>query len=130
MNEQHRVVDTEPVTLINVFEIPTEQVATFIEAWSERARIMSRHPGFRDSILHRALSPDGRFQLVNVAHWDSLQAYTAAHEDPQFQASRDQAAQDPRLTATPQLYEVVAGYTLPPGVGTPVSVVQSIETGY
>jgi hypothetical protein len=39
---------------------------------------MSTHPGFRDTRLHRAPSPEGRFQLVNVAHWDSAESYAAA----------------------------------------------------
>jgi len=105
-----------PVTLINVFEIPAEQVDAFIEGWTKRARIMSTQPGFRDAALHRALSPDGRFQLVNVGHWDSAEAYTAAQTDPEFLAARARVTQDaPQVAAHPELYRVVAGYAGPPG---------------
>lgn len=123
MTEQPRAAATEPVTLINVFEIPAEQVPAFIAEWDERSRIMSAYPGFRDAVLHRAVSPEGRFQLVNVAHWDSLQAYTEAHADPRFRASRDRAGRDPRVVAHPELYRVAAGYTVPPGSTTAVPVV-------
>lgn len=125
MSEQHSTADTESVTLINVFEIPCDQVDAFTEGWTERARIMSTHPGFRDAVLHRALSPYDRFQLVNVSHWDSLESYTAAHTDPQFQASRDTARRNAAVTASPQLYRVVAGYTLSPGAREPVLIKQS-----
>lgn len=115
MNE-HSGPEDGPVTLINVFEIPAEQVDAFIEGWAERARIMSTRPGFRDAMLHRALSPDGRFQLVNVGHWDSVEAFTAAQENPEFQASRARVAQQaPQAMANPQLYRVVAGYTTTSG---------------
>jgi heme-degrading monooxygenase HmoA len=103
--------DSRPVTLINAFEIPVGQIDAFVEEWTERARIMSRYPGFRDAELHRALSPKGRFQLVNVSHWDSEQLYEAAHLDPEFLASRASVADHaPGAVAHPQLYLVVAGY--------------------
>lgn len=57
----------------------------------------------------RAVSPRARFQLVNVAHWDSK----AAHDE----ASRSGASQDRvralrenpelRVSANPATYEVV-----------------------
>lgn len=142
MSEHTGPADAGPVTLINVFEIPAEQVDAFIEGWAERAKIMSTHPGFRDTRLHRALSPEGRFQLVNVAHWDSAESYAAARADDEFQASRAATVADlhdrgvdvafgqgekaravrqgPRVVANPQLYRVVAGYAIPPGADEPL----------
>jgi heme-degrading monooxygenase HmoA len=99
--------------LINVFEIPAEQIDAFIEGWAERARIISTYPGFRDVRLHRALSPDGRFPLVNVSSWDSAESYAAAHADPEFLASRASVVRHaPQAVANPQLYRVVAGYAV------------------
>ena len=98
-----------PVTLINVFEIPFGQIDGFVEGWTERSRIMSAYPGFRDAVLHRAVSSKGRFQLANVSHWDSEQLYDAAHLDPAFLASRARVADHaPGAVAHPQLYVVVA----------------------
>jgi heme oxygenase (mycobilin-producing) len=121
MSKHTGPTDAGPVTLINVFEIPAEQIDAFIDGWAERARIMSTHPGFRDTRLHRALAPEGRFQLVNVAHWDSAESYAAAQADPDFRASRGRVApQSPGAVANPQLYRVVAGYAIPPGAGEPL----------
>jgi heme oxygenase (mycobilin-producing) len=123
MSEHTGPADGGPVTLINVFEIPAEQAGAFIEGWTERARIMSTHPGFRDTMLHRALSPEGRFQLVNIGHWDSAESYAAAQADPAFLASRARVGQQaPGAVANPQLYRVVAGYAIPPGGDEPLPV--------
>lgn len=129
MREQRRVPDTEPVTLINVFEIPAELATAFIEGWTERARMMSTKPGFRDTKLHRALSPEGRFQLINVARWDNLEAYQAAHTDPEFRASINAVLRERRVIANPQLYRVVAGYTIQPGTSERVQIGQDPAAG-
>ncbi|MFC9895091.1 antibiotic biosynthesis monooxygenase family protein [Nocardia sp. NPDC127579] len=100
---------TEPgVTFINVIEIAAEHVEEFVAQWRERAALMRQAPGFRDVALHRALLPDMRFQLINVAHWDSAEACTAAGMNPAVVASVDTARQV--ATAHPGLYEVVAEY--------------------
>lgn len=94
------------VTFINVFEILANQVDEFVENWRERAELLRDAPGFRDVRLHRAVLPESRFQLVNVAHWDSEEEWRAATRDHgQFQASVAEAAQV--ATPNPALYEVV-----------------------
>ncbi|MER6663583.1 antibiotic biosynthesis monooxygenase family protein [Amycolatopsis japonica] len=96
------------VTFINVFEIPADRVDEFVETWRERAKLMRDSPGFRDTKLHRALLPDSRFQLVNVTHYDSQEAWEAAGKNQKFRASTERAAE----IATPNaaLYEVVVEY--------------------
>ncbi|MEV6322691.1 antibiotic biosynthesis monooxygenase family protein [Nocardia sp. NPDC051787] len=96
------------VTFINVFEIPADEIDEFVANWRERARIMREAPGFRDVRLHRARLPDTRFQLVNVAHWDSAEACEAAGANPAVVESVDTARKV--ATANPALYEVVAEY--------------------
>lgn len=102
--------DDAGVTLINVVEMPADQIDKFMAGWKKRADIMSTLPGFRDYELHRALLPDSRFQLVNVAHWDSREAFEAAMTNPQFRSLRDAALgeMDFDVTASPALYRVVA----------------------
>ncbi|NNH73087.1 antibiotic biosynthesis monooxygenase [Nocardia uniformis] len=97
------------VTFINVLDIPADRIDGFIEQWRERAKLMRDAPGFRDVRLHRALLPDARFQLVNVAHWDSAEACAAAGANPAVVASVDTARQV--ASANPALYHVVAEYT-------------------
>jgi len=102
--------DDAGVTLINVVEMPADQIDKFMAGWKKRADIMSTLSGFRDHALHRALLPDSRFQLVNVAHWDSREAFEAAMTNPEFLSLREAAVgeMDFDVTASPALYRVVA----------------------
>src|SRR5215510_4246934 len=103
------------VTLINVFEMDAEHVDAFITEWRERAAMMSTKPGFLDSRLHRALSPDARFQVVNVAHWESADAMQAATADPEFQR-RIRAVTDnvgKPVSSHVALYKVVVDFPQP-----------------
>lgn len=108
-------MSAEPVTLINVFEVPAEQVDEFVELWRERAAIMSRQPGFRDSRLHRATSSDARFALVNVAHWDSHEALQAATAHPEFQAAIRELGPRIQFSANPAPYHEVVVIDGPQG---------------
>ncbi|QFU87078.1 antibiotic biosynthesis monooxygenase [Amycolatopsis sp. YIM 10] len=100
---------TDGVTFINVFEISADRVDEFVDHWRERAELLQDAPGFRDVRLHRALLPDSRFQLVNVAHWDSEQDWLAATQNHgRFQSSVAEAAQV--ATPNPALYEVVVAF--------------------
>jgi len=115
MNQHSRPANNSPVTLINVFEVPTEHVEVFIAGWRQRAALMSTKPGFVDTRLHRALSPQTRFQLVNVAHWESREAMEAATADPEFQQRISAAIADPRvpIAANPALYQVAVEFPGP-----------------
>ncbi|TGA89719.1 antibiotic biosynthesis monooxygenase [Streptomyces sp. MZ04] len=102
----------EPVTFINIFEIAAEDIDAFAEKWEQRAAIMSKKPGFIDTKLHRARASDGRFQLVNVAHWESQEAWEAATADPGFASRADAARESKETPATPNpgLYDVVVTF--------------------
>ena len=100
-------MDTEPVTLINVFEIDSGDVELFLQQWQERAQFMGRQPGFRSLRLHRALNPDSRFQLINVAEWDNVEALHAATAQDFFQQSAERSVQELTITAHPATYCVV-----------------------
>jgi len=96
------------VVFINAIELAADDVDGFIEHWHERVAVMRTAPGFRDVRLHRALLPGARFQLVNIAHWDSAEACEAAGGHPAVTASVAEAEQTAR--ANPALYQVVAEY--------------------
>lgn len=118
MNQDSRPATSTPVTLINVFEVPTDHVDAFIAQWRERAALMRTKPGFLDTRLHRALSTQARFQLVNVAHWESREALQAATADTEFQARIGGVTADPQvpISANPALYQVAVEF-LRPGAG-------------
>ncbi|NIH80320.1 antibiotic biosynthesis monooxygenase family protein [Amycolatopsis viridis] len=99
------------VTFINVIELPADEVDAFVEQWRERAKLMRDAPGFRDSRLHRAQLPDTRFQLVNVAHWDSAEAWEAATGQPGFRAAM--RGVPGVVSPNPALYDVVVEFERP-----------------
>jgi heme oxygenase (mycobilin-producing) len=95
-----------PVTLINVFEIDQDKIDPFVDEWRARAEFMSKQPGFRSSRLHRALMPESRFQLINVAEWETEEALRAATSQEYFQKSARRSVQDFAATAHPAIYRV------------------------
>ncbi|MEV2221783.1 antibiotic biosynthesis monooxygenase family protein [Nocardia vinacea] len=105
----------EGVTLINVIEVSPEQIDKFMADWEQRAHHMRTLPGLRDYTLHRALLEDSRFQLVNVAHWESADAFESAISNPKFLAMREAAfgSMDFEVQANVALYKVIASESGP-----------------
>jgi len=68
----------DPVTLINAFEIPADRVEVTIAFWEKARDFLQQQPGYITTSLHQALDPGAKFQLVNVAKWESPEAYQAA----------------------------------------------------
>ncbi|NMF66173.1 antibiotic biosynthesis monooxygenase family protein [Brasilonema octagenarum] len=96
---------TSPVTLINVFAVPQGKEAEFIKTWNETGQSLKNASGFIDAKLHRSLDPNARFQFINVAHWESVEAYQVAiseHEPQEKHLSW--------LEVNPALYIVEAEY--------------------
>lgn len=89
--------------LINPFEVP-ENVSDeqFMAGWQRAADFMRSQPGFVNAHLHRAVSPEARFRFVNVAEWESPQAFQAVFASEAF---RKMAGNSP--PNYPALYEVV-----------------------
>ena len=95
-----------PVTLINVFEVHPDKLDSFLAAWRDRAELMSKRPGFRSSRLHRAISPEARFQVINVAVWESADAFLAATAQRDWREKAISAVDELGFTANPALYRV------------------------
>jgi heme-degrading monooxygenase HmoA len=98
------------VVLINVITVPQGKEEAFIQAWTEGAHLMTHEPGFIDTKLHRSLAPDARFQFINIAHWESVEAWQAAFAKHAPNAMLIRAGMD----ATPALYKVVVEYSHSP----------------
>ena len=91
------------VILINPFEVSAEtNDDEFLRGWERAAEYMRRQPGFVSTRLHRALSPDTRFGFVNLAEWESPQAFQAAVSSEEFREIAKGAG-----PGSPALYEVV-----------------------
>ena len=101
------VARAEGVVLINVFEVQPGTEEEAVRYWEAARDFLARQPGYVSTRLHRALRPDARFQLVNVAEWASAEAFQAATARMQ----RELAAPPPPpgLRFTPGLYRVIRG---------------------
>ena len=94
-----------PVTLINVFEVPVGAEQEVVEWWKRSSEALQKEPGFIDAHLHRSLRTDARFQLINIAHWETVEALNNARLKHQYVLHS--------LTkgnGNPAFYEVVAQY--------------------
>ena len=68
----------EPVTLINVFQVPAGKGAEALAFWDAAAQFLRTQPGYISTALHKAILPNEKFSLINVAKWKSVEAYKKA----------------------------------------------------
>jgi len=94
----------DTVVLINTFTVPAEAIDDAIAMWEMgRDFLMTQH-GYISTKLHRSLSVDARYLLINVAEWESAEAFEAAT------TLMRQEAILPRIEGVipgPQLYTVI-----------------------
>lgn len=74
----------EPVVLINAFEVPEGEDDAFLQGWERARDFLSAQEGYLSTRLHRSISPTADFRFVNVALWQSEQAFRAATARPEF----------------------------------------------
>lgn len=59
------------VVLINNFSVEKGREQQAIEAWEAARDFLSKQPGYISTKLHKSLSSDATYQLINVAEWES-----------------------------------------------------------
>ena len=96
--------DSQPVTQITVIDAEPEKQHEALSMMTERARFMSRQPGFVSISLHRSL--DGR-RIVNYIQWQNREQLQAAHKSPDFRKAW-RKFDDLTDQIDPHLYEVTA----------------------
>jgi quinol monooxygenase YgiN len=92
------------VTLINLFSVPPGKLEEAIAMWEKARDFMAREPGFISTDLHQSQTSNARYQLVNVAKWESREDFLLA-----MTKMRD-ALDLPRvegLESNPALYNVI-----------------------
>lgn len=72
------LTEQDPVTLINVFEVPPEKLDEAMAMWEAARDFLNTQPGYISTALHRSIMPDARFQLINIARWRNADAYRSA----------------------------------------------------
>jgi heme-degrading monooxygenase HmoA len=78
---------TDPVILINAFEVPAADAGAFVAAWQNARDYLREQPGYIDTVLHQSITPDAEFQFVNIAHWQTAEDFIAAAQSPGFRES-------------------------------------------
>lgn len=96
--------DVGPVTLINTFTVAPDEVDPALEAWAADAAFMKGQPGYISTQLHRGIGGSG--VLVNVAVWESVDAFRRAFGQPEFQARLGEYP--PSTVVSPHLFTKVA----------------------
>jgi heme-degrading monooxygenase HmoA len=79
-------------------------VDAFLEAWTADSHFMKAQPGYISTQLHRGIAGSSTF--VNVAQWESTDAFRAAVTSPEFQASAERYPQS--AVAAPHIFTKVA----------------------
>ncbi|AUQ73559.1 antibiotic biosynthesis monooxygenase family protein [Phaeobacter piscinae] len=92
------------VTLINVFEVPEGALQASIDYWKLSRDFLQTQPGYVSTALHQSIAPDAKFMLVNVAVWESAEAFKAASAKMMQTAG---IAPVDGLKFTPGLYTVI-----------------------
>jgi heme-degrading monooxygenase HmoA len=97
-------IDTDGITIVNVFEIESGKLYPFLAIWCERAEFLSRQPGFRSLRVLRAASEGAHFQVVSVTAWDDVDALQAATGGAEFEQSARVAVNHLGVVAYPGVY--------------------------
>jgi heme-degrading monooxygenase HmoA len=95
---------SQGLVLINAFEVPAGRDEDFIRGWEAARDYLEAQPGYVDTALHQAISPDADFRFVNIARWESAAAFQAAVQSPAFREVSEALAE---FRAHPALYRVV-----------------------
>lgn len=94
------------VAMMNSFVVDPDQDAAFHALWERTSRYFTGQPGFVSLRLHRAVSVDAPYRWVNVAIWDSEEAFRAATTTDEFRQVVTQAGWE-RFPSSPVLFQVV-----------------------
>ena len=93
-----------PVILVNTFHVAPEYADELVEAWAADAAYLKAKPGFISTQLHRGVGGSSTF--LNLAVWESVEAFRTAFGDPKFQET---FVRYPDTTvASPHLFQKMA----------------------
>ena len=81
--QQQMGQEVGPVILINKFNVGSEEIESFLQAWAVDAAFSKRQPGFISTQLHRGIGGSGVF--INYAVWESVEQFRQALSQPEFQ---------------------------------------------
>ena len=72
------------ITVINPFEVPQGREDEALLMWEAFADYFRKQPGYISTKLHKAIVPDAKFHFINIAEWESADAFQAALNNPEL----------------------------------------------
>ena len=95
----------ETITVINPFEVPEGREQDALTMWEVFADYFRQQPGYVSTKLHRALNPDAKFHFINIAEWESAEAFQSALGNPELMEVAKTLPND--IPHFPGVYEVI-----------------------
>ncbi len=96
---------SEHIILINPFEVPQGKLEESIKYWEACRDFLKKEPGYISTKLHKSIKDDVRFELINVAVWESPKAFAEAS---QKMAKELGVPPTEGLKANPSLYSIIS----------------------
>lgn len=93
-----------PVVMVSTYIVEPAEADEFLATWCELSRIMRAQPGNLGAQMHRGIG--GANIFVNVAEWETLDAFRAAYERAAFWDSEKKVPEG--VIARPILVEKIA----------------------
>ena len=87
---------SEPLILINAFEVPPGADEAFLHAWDRARDFLRTQPGYVSTALHQSIAPQADFRFINAGQWASVVEFRAAY-GPARGAGRDGPVSPPSL---------------------------------
>jgi len=94
----------EKVILINTFTVPVGAIEEAIDMWEKARDFLKEQPGYLSTKLHRSLTANARYQLINVAEWKNAETFKAATKLMREKANLPRIK---GLSSSPFLYKVI-----------------------
>lgn len=98
------MTDQNHTILINPFVVPEDQLEDTIIMWEQARDYLQTQPGYVSTALHQSLTPDSKFRLINVATWESAEAFQKANANMQKEANLPKLE---GVVANPSLFTVI-----------------------
>ncbi|SNZ01174.1 antibiotic biosynthesis monooxygenase family protein [Flagellimonas pacifica] len=96
--------NSEHVVLINPFEVPEGKLEESIKYWEACRDFLKKEPGYISTELHQSIKDDAKFELINVAVWESPKAFMEASKKMGKELG---VAPTEGLKANPSLYTII-----------------------
>ncbi|WP_299106001.1 antibiotic biosynthesis monooxygenase family protein [uncultured Tenacibaculum sp.] len=97
--------NSEHIILINPFEVPKGKLEESVKYWEACRDFLKKEPGYISTKLHKSIKEDAKFELINVAVWESPKAFMDASK----KMSKELGVPPTEgLKANPSLYNVIS----------------------